>query len=50
VDALAAALRDVLACPIETLEKMAEQGRQAVRQRHDVNASARRLAQLFGST
>jgi len=50
VDALAAALRDVLACPVESLEKMAEQGRQAVRQRHDVTASAHRLAQLFGST
>jgi glycosyltransferase involved in cell wall biosynthesis len=50
VEALAAALADVLSCPIETLEKMAAQGKQAVRQRHDVHASAHRLVQLFEGT
>ncbi len=50
VDALVSALRDVLSRPVESLAAMAELGRQAVRQRHDVQASARRLAQLFGST
>jgi glycosyltransferase involved in cell wall biosynthesis len=50
VEALAAALADVLSCPIETLEKMAAQGKQAVRQRHDVHVSALRLVQLFEGT
>jgi glycosyltransferase involved in cell wall biosynthesis len=50
VDALAAAVAEVLACPIETLEKMAAQGKESVRQHHDVHASALRLVQLFEGT
>ena len=50
VDALAAAVAEVLACPIETLEKMAAQGKKSVRQHHDVHASALRLVQLFEGT
>jgi len=47
VEALTAALSEVLSCPMETLERMAERGREAVRRYHDVRASAQRLAQLF---
>jgi glycosyltransferase involved in cell wall biosynthesis len=47
VEALTAALSEVLSCPPETLEKMAAQGKEAVRRRHDIHASAHRLAQLF---
>jgi glycosyltransferase involved in cell wall biosynthesis len=47
VEALTAALSDVLSCPMDTLERMAERGQEMVRRYHDVRASAQRLAQLF---
>jgi glycosyltransferase involved in cell wall biosynthesis len=50
VEALAAALSELLSCPIEKLEKMAAQGKESVRQFHDVHASAHRLVQLFEGT
>jgi glycosyltransferase involved in cell wall biosynthesis len=47
VDALTAALEEVISCPTARLEQMAEHGRKLVRKRHDVNVSAEQLARLF---
>jgi glycosyltransferase involved in cell wall biosynthesis len=47
VEALTVALSNILSCPVETLERMAERGQEMVRRSHDVRASARYLVQLF---
>jgi len=47
VGALTAAMREVLATPVERLRAMGASGREAVRARHDVQDSARALAHLI---
>jgi glycosyltransferase involved in cell wall biosynthesis len=47
VDTITDGIREVLSTPIERLEAMGREGRQAVREQHDVRESAARLHQLF---
>lgn len=47
VDALAAALEELLAAPVAVLEAMGEAGRQRVLERHSADTEAAKLAQLF---
>lgn len=47
VDALVAALREVLAAPPERLAEMGQEGRRRVAERHDVAREASRLLQLL---
>jgi colanic acid/amylovoran biosynthesis glycosyltransferase len=49
VDELVTALREVLAAPESKLEEMGRNGAQRVRQQHDVNIEARKLAALLGA-
>lgn len=47
VDELADAMQEVLSTPAETLERMGEQGRRRVMERHDLHAAGRALSDLF---
>jgi colanic acid/amylovoran biosynthesis glycosyltransferase len=47
IDALAGAMREALAAPVEELERMGREGARRVAQQHDSVAEARKLAGLF---
>lgn len=47
VEALVQALRDCLATPLQTLERMGEAARLRALARHDIDTEARKLGQLF---
>lgn len=47
VDKLAIALREVLETPLEQLQRMGRRGAERVRQEHDIQTEAARLAGLF---
>lgn len=48
VDALAVAMKEALAAPVEDLARMGREGRRRVAERHDVRVEAARLASWFG--
>jgi len=47
VEALAAVLEELLASPVEVLERMAEAAQKRVLERHSIDVEAKKLAQLF---
>ncbi|MDP1682194.1 MAG: glycosyltransferase, partial [Burkholderiales bacterium] len=47
VDALAAAMEDFLATPVDVLMRMGEAGYQSVLQRHSIDTEAAKLGVLF---
>jgi len=47
VEELASAIQSFLACPAEELGRMGEAGYQRVRERHDIDIEAAKLAELF---
>ena len=50
VDALAKAMRDALAAPVERLTEMGQAGAVAVRSRHDARVEVQQLVELFRSS
>ena len=49
VDALAGAMREALAAPVEELERMGREGARRVAERHDALIEARKLSALIGA-
>jgi colanic acid/amylovoran biosynthesis glycosyltransferase len=50
VEALADAMREALAAPVEDLERMGREGGRRVAERHDASIEARKLAALFATS